>query len=182
MSVLPRTTGLARALWLWLCTGTLAFTITAVAATFVEGAVRAIALIVAIALFALGVAAFTWAYAVAVQRSRHDEILLPGLFFLSGSVDKAVQRRVLALVVVQIAVGLGTASIRPYSTLAFGILVPMFGVGLTGLWGAKLGTFAPRVVTPRKRTARPDATAAPPPPTPESSIQGAGDDAPSGLS
>jgi hypothetical protein len=33
-----------------------------------------------------------------------------------------------------------------YSPLAFGILVPVFGLGLCGLWGARYGTFEPRPV------------------------------------
>jgi hypothetical protein len=168
-----------KGLWRVLLGGTIAFTVTALAATAFGGVIRGIALVVALVLFAVGVAAFGWAYFTAVGRSRRDEMLLPGLFFLSGSVDKAVQRRVLALDLVQIAVGLATASIRTYSTLAFGILVPMFGAGLTGLWGARLGRFPARVVTPRKRSARSSSTT-PPPPTPESRIPTRTDD-PSGL-
>jgi hypothetical protein len=29
--------------------------------------------------------------------------------------------------------------------MAFGFLVPVFGLGLAGLWGARYGTFAARV-------------------------------------
>jgi hypothetical protein len=28
--------------------------------------------------------------------------------------------------------------------MAFGFLVPMFGLGMSGLWGARYGTFEPR--------------------------------------
>ncbi len=37
-------------------------------------------------------------------------------------------------------------SIRLYSPLAFGFLVPVYGLGLCGLWGARYGTFEPRPV------------------------------------
>jgi hypothetical protein len=51
---------------------------------------------------------------------------------------------------VQVVVGLGGAILRnstegkPGSTLAFGVLVGMCGLGLNGLWAAKHGTFGPR--------------------------------------
>ena len=36
------------------------------------------------------------------------------------------------------------ASIRPFTEVAFGILAPMFGLGLMALWGGRHGTFPPR--------------------------------------
>jgi hypothetical protein len=51
---------------------------------------------------------------------------------------------------VQTVVGLGTALARPStdgkagSVLAFGVLVPMLGLGLNGLWVSRYGTFGPR--------------------------------------
>jgi hypothetical protein len=36
------------------------------------------------------------------------------------------------------------AGLRPYTAVAFGVLVPMFGLGLTGLWAVRSGTFPPR--------------------------------------
>ena len=36
------------------------------------------------------------------------------------------------------------ASIRPYTEVAFGILAPMFGLGLMGMWGGRHGAFPPR--------------------------------------
>jgi hypothetical protein len=51
---------------------------------------------------------------------------------------------------VQVLVGLGGAILRnstdgkPGSTLAFGVLVGMCGLGLNGMWAAKHGHFAPR--------------------------------------
>ena len=33
------------------------------------------------------------------------------------------------------------ASIRPFTAVAFGILAPMLGLGLMGLWGARHGRF-----------------------------------------
>jgi hypothetical protein len=36
------------------------------------------------------------------------------------------------------------AALRPFSPLAFGILVPVFGLGCAGLWAAHHGSFGPR--------------------------------------
>jgi hypothetical protein len=95
-------------------------------------------------LFAIGVATFLWAYWVAVQRSRTDEVSIGGVYLLLGSAPKVVRFRLLLAVVVQVVVAIITASIRLYTPVAFGVLVPMFGLGLTGLWGARYGTFPPR--------------------------------------
>jgi hypothetical protein len=63
---------------------------------------------------------------------------------------KSVARIMNALLAVQVVVSIATASIRsstngePGSTLAYGILVPMLGLGLNGLWGAFYGAFRPR--------------------------------------
>jgi hypothetical protein len=43
------------------------------------------------------------------------------------------------------AVGLSGNEVN---TLAFGILVPMFGIGLNGLWAVRFGRFSPRLDKP----------------------------------
>jgi hypothetical protein len=45
---------------------------------------------------------------------------------------------------VEILVALTTASVRPFTSLAFGVLAPVYGLALAGLWGAQYGTFKPR--------------------------------------
>jgi hypothetical protein len=100
--------------------------------------------VVAGALFTIGCASFLWAYAVAVSRSRTDLIGIGGLFFLAGTAPKVVRFRLRIAFAVQIVTAIATASIRPYTVAAFGILVPVFGLGLMGLWGARFGTFHPR--------------------------------------
>lgn len=98
-----------------------------------------------VVLFAVGTGALLWAYALGVSRSRTELIGIPGLFFLAGAVAPAPTRRQLrvALAVEVIAV-VAAAAIRPFSEVAFGILAPMFGLGLMGVWGGRLGTFPPR--------------------------------------
>jgi hypothetical protein len=87
---------------------------------------------------------FGLAYARAVQRSRSDELHLAGLFFLAGSAPRDVQRSLLGAMVVQLVVGVGAASLRPFTPLAFGTLVPVFGLAVAALWSATHGTFPPR--------------------------------------
>ena len=66
------------------------------------------------------------------------------IYGLSGVAPQAVRRKFHLLTFVQSAVAIATASIRPFSPQAFGILTPMLGLGLAGLWAAGHGTFAER--------------------------------------
>lgn len=134
--------------------GTAAFVVTALAAavTF-SGPLKVLGVVVALVLFAIGIWTFLWGYWSAVQRSRVDEIAVTQLYFLAGDVvDRTTKRWMMWLLAVQCVVGLATALARPStdgspgSTLAFGILVPMFGLGLNGLLSAHHGTFDPRAV------------------------------------
>lgn len=112
---------------------------------------KAVAVVVALSCFAVGVVSFLWGYFAAVQRSRRDDIAVSALYFLVDSVAPARISRIMnAVLAVQVTAALATAIARgstdgePGSTLAFGILVPMLGLGLNGLWGALHGTFRPR--------------------------------------
>ena len=133
---------IVRASW----AGTAAFAASAIAAVAVSAA-RLPAVIVAGALFAAGVATFFWAYAIAVGRSRTDAIGIGGLFFLAGkdtAPDAGHKRHLLASLAAQTAIALATAGARPFTTLAFGVLVPVYGLAMTGLYSARHGRFAPR--------------------------------------
>jgi hypothetical protein len=101
--------------------------------------------VVSCGLFAVGTAGFLWAYALGVSRSRTDLVSIPGLFFLTGGAAPASIRRAfrVALAVEVVAVVVA-ALIRPYSEVAFGILAPMFAMGMMGAWGGRYGTFPPR--------------------------------------
>lgn len=132
--------------------GTVAFVVSAtLAAVVFTGPMRLLGVVVALALFAVGVFAFLWSYITAVNRSRTDNIAVAQLYFLvSGSAPKSVRRVMSSALAVQVLVALTTAIARSRtdgragSTLAFGILVPMFGLGLNGLWCSKHGSFAAR--------------------------------------
>ena len=127
--------------------GTGLFVATAALATIDPDGLSGPGIVVDLVLFAFGCAAFLWAYAVAVSRSRTDAIGIGGLYFLQGSTPRKVQLRLLIPLAVQVVVAIASASIRPYTAVAFGILVPIFGLGLAGLWGARYGRFDARTAS-----------------------------------
>lgn len=111
---------------------------------------RTLGTVVAVGLFAVGVAAFIWGYFTAVQRSRYAEISVASLFFLLGDVaSRKVRWLMNGCLIMQGSCGLITALARTStdgrsgSTLAFGVLVPLFGIGLNGLWASRHGSFSP---------------------------------------
>ncbi len=126
--------------------GTVVFVITATAATAVE-AFRGVATVVALTLFAIGTAAFLVAYGKAIGRSREVTLGVGGIYFLAGCAPRAVQWRLIGALAAQTVAALATASVRPFTSLAFGMLVPMFGLGIAGLWGAFHGAYPARAVS-----------------------------------
>jgi hypothetical protein len=139
--------------------GTALFVVVAVAAAAVPDRFARPAAVVDLVLFAVGLVTFLLAYVRAIGRSRTEAVDVVGVFLLGGDVaPPEVRRELRALFGVQVVVALVTASIRPYTSVAFGVLVPLYGMGLAGLWGATHGRFGPR--TPRRRTGDPP-TAAP---------------------
>jgi hypothetical protein len=98
-----------------------------------------------VVLFAVGTAAMLWAYALGVSRSRTDLVTVPGLFFLAGDVAPPATRRALRVAtIVEVVAVVAAASMRPFTEVAFGILAPMFGLGLMGMWGGRHGAFPDR--------------------------------------
>ena len=133
--------------WSWL--GTSVFTVTAVAATILPSWFQWPNLVVSLILFVGGMVAMVWAFLLAVERSRDETIGVGGLYFAAGSAPTQVQRILLTSLAVEIVVALTTASIRIYTLLAFGILVPVWALGLTGLWCARYGEFEVRKTDPQ---------------------------------
>jgi hypothetical protein len=125
--------------------GTAGFVVSAVAAAISPSTFEEAALVVAIVLFAGGCGVFLWAFLLAAGRSRTEQLELAQVWFLAGPPTPApVRRSLLAALAVQVVAGLATAAARPYTSLAAGVLVPMWGLGLCGLWSARHGTFPPR--------------------------------------
>ncbi len=112
---------------------------------------KTIGVAVSLGCFSVGIVAFLWGYWTAVQRSRTDNISVAALYFLvDNCAPQSVARLMNGALAVQVVVAVATAISRTTtdgrtgSTLAFGVLAPMMGLGLNGLWGATHGTFAPR--------------------------------------
>lgn len=124
--------------------GTAAFAVAAVAAAVAPGALAVPAAVLDLVLFTLGLVAFAAALLRAAGRSRREELSISGLFLLTGSAPPPVRRALLGALAVQVVVALATASIRPFTPLAFGVLVPTFGLGACGLWAARHGAFPAR--------------------------------------
>lgn len=122
-----------------------------VSAVVFDDVFRVVIVVVSLSLFAVGVATFLIGFFAAVQRSRESEISVSQLFFLTGEVaPREVKVPMLGALAVQTVVGIATAIARPStdgktgSVLAFGVLVPMLGLGLNGLWASRHGAFAAR--------------------------------------
>jgi len=128
-----------------------------VAAVVFDGVAKTQGVVVALALFTVGIATFLWGYWTAVQRSREQEISVAELYFLMGqAIPKKVKVVMHSCLAAQCVVAVATALARPNtlqegaesssrgSTLAFGVLVPVLGLGLNGLWAATYGTFGAR--------------------------------------
>ena len=80
-----------------------------------------------------------------IQRSRVDEVTLVGLAAVSKTHVASRARNILwAMIVLQVAVTVLFASLRPFTQQAFGILAPTFGLGVAVLWGSRFGSFHPR--------------------------------------
>jgi hypothetical protein len=130
---------IVRAAW-W---GTGVFAVAAVAAVVVRP-LRPVSVVVDVVLFAAGCVAFGAAYVRGLGRSRRERVAVTGLYLLAGSAPVDVRRRLLGALAAQVVIALATAIARPYTSLAAGTLVPMYGLGLCGLWAARHGTFPPR--------------------------------------
>lgn len=136
--------------------GTAAFVVTAVlAAALAEGPMRPLAAAVALACFAAGCWLYLAGYARAVQRSRREEITMAALTFLAGgAAPAAVRRQLLGATATQVVVAVTTAAWRPFTSLAFGILAPVLGIGAQAFWASRFGVFPRRQVTRPKRRRR----------------------------
>ena len=124
--------------------GTVLFTAIAVLTTAFPDPMAVPIAVVSLGLLAAGCAAMLWAFQRALQRSRYELIGVGGLYFLAGCAPRPVRASMMAALGVQTVVALAAASARPFTASAFGILVPVYALGLSGAWGAKHGSFPAR--------------------------------------
>jgi hypothetical protein len=111
-------------------------------------------------LFAIGIATSLWAYTSALERSRTEEVGVANLFLLTGAPAPTEVKRAMTLaLVVQVVAAFAGAIVGvtgleqgDLNALAFGVLVPMFGIGMNGVWAARYGSYGPRVTaaSPKK--------------------------------
>ena len=118
--------------------------------------------VVSLVLFAVGVATSLWAYTSALERSRVEEVGVANLYLLTGATaPRPVKRAMTIALTVQVVAALAGASVgvaglkgNQVNALAFGVLVPMFGIGMNGLWAARYGSYGPRVAPAAKHNRR----------------------------
>ena len=111
--------------------------------------------VVSLVLFAIGIGASIWAYAAALERSRVEEVGVANLYLLTGpTAPPPVKRAMTGALIVQAVAAMGGAWVgvvglsgNQINALAFGVLVPMFGIGMNGVWAARHGSYGPRVGT-----------------------------------
>lgn len=131
---------LMRACW----AGTAVFAATAVLVTAFPDPMAEPMALVSLGLLAAGCAAMLWAFRRGLERSRHELVGVGGLYFLAGCAPRSVRFSMMAALACELVVALASASARPYTASAFGILVPVYALGLSGAWGAAHGIFPPR--------------------------------------
>lgn len=120
---------------------------------------------VAAATGGIGLVTFVWSYFHAVGRSRQDEISVSQLYGAAGTVAPQPVKRQLqwslwAQVIVAIAVmfvGFQRTKPQEFNWAATIIVLPLFGMGLNGVWVSSYGSFGPRILVARSgRKQRPD--------------------------
>lgn len=117
----------------WWVTGV--FGVSAVAGVAVS-VLRWPAFVVALGLFVYGIVLMGMTLVIGAGRSRTEIVDIFGLFFTQSPMKLRM------LFVAQIAIAFVTAAMK--QTAAFGVLAPIAGLGLCGLWGARHGTYPQR--------------------------------------
>ena len=136
--------------------GTAVFVAVALAQMAAPDAFTGVLVVLSLVLFGIGTLAFLGAYVGAIARSRSEAIGMGGLFFLVGSAPRRTQVTMLGAWALQIVVAFVAASVGVFTGAAFALLVPMFGIGLSGVWAARWGVFPPKVAPGDRPTAGSD--------------------------
>ena len=107
--------------------------------------------VVALVLFGAGSLAYLRAYAVAVRRSRVEQVSTMAAFVGMPGAPRPVRIELRLAAGLQFAAGLTGAAVRPFGPLAFGILAGVYGMGVMALWGAGHGEFPRRTLHAARR-------------------------------
>jgi hypothetical protein len=124
--------------------GTALFAATALPAAAGVEAFQVPAAAVSVVLFAASIILSLLALARAAVRTarQEDRITVTSLFFLQGSAPRPVRRLLIGSLVASLVVVVASAAREP-----FGILQPVYPLGLCAQWAARHGTF-PRIPDP----------------------------------
>ncbi|MEO1062204.1 MAG: hypothetical protein AAFZ07_12360 [Actinomycetota bacterium] len=123
--------------------GTLVFLVSAAAAVASDGFLRDLFVGVSLVLFGVGTVVMAAGLLRAIGRSRYEAISVADLFLLTGA-PRPIRWWLQSCVAVQTVASFVAAGIRPFTGVAFGILVPVFGLAASGWWSARHGTFGER--------------------------------------
>ena len=108
---------------------------------FPDNGTEIASLVVAGVLFVGGSAIFAVGFWRALGRSRTEVVDLAGVFWLTESAPAEPARRLRWLLIAQSVVAVASvAAVRP----PFGVMAPVWGIGLITLWAARYGTFPAR--------------------------------------
>lgn len=116
-----------------------------VVAVLSPGLVRAVIAVVFVVVFLVAIVVFVSAFFTAANRSRTENVSVAGAFFLADGAVASLDRRVFTgAAVVQAVVGIVGSSLRPFSSVAFSVLVALAGLAMMALVGARFGAFRGR--------------------------------------
>ncbi len=94
--------------------------------------------------FVAGSALLAGGVAVGSSRSRFERVTLGGLLLAAPPhLDGRLRRPLRLLATIQTVVGVAAAVARPFTTVVFAVLVPMFGLGVMAWLGGRHGRFDP---------------------------------------
>ena len=116
----------------------------AAAAAVADRAGRGPHVVVCTLLLLGGVIAAGVAFLRAIGRSRTELVDVAGLFLLLGTAPRRTRAKLWGAVAASSVVGVAGAAVRPYTSLAFGVLAPLWAYGLAVLWNAVYGAFPER--------------------------------------
>lgn len=122
--------------------GTVAFAgVTALAGLSDADGVQVLSLAVSSVLFLGGCVGFGIGFLRAAGRSRDEVVDLAGLFYLTGSAPQPVRRAFLGWWFAQIAIAVIAIAV---TNPPFGVMAPVWGIGLITWWASRHATFSPR--------------------------------------
>ncbi len=121
--------------------GTAVYVVATAIATFVPEA-RIPVVVVDLLLLLAGSGLYFWGWGLAARRSRQDQITLWNLILLEDVAPNRVRARLLGALAVEVIVAAATCWIT--AALAFGWLVPVWGLAHCEFWGARYGVFPAR--------------------------------------